>query len=159
MTQRDYEKLYAFLGALTPLKQDCGQLCAGACCKGDDHTGMLLFPGEETTLQVIERDEKRIAVCDGTCDRDLRPLSCRIFPFFPIKNEKGRIEIAFDYRAYFVCPMIKYQDEIAFDKRFIHRLKHIGKVLYNDPACAAFMDEIATAIEAERSIIANLFPL
>ena len=37
----------ALLSNLTPLKSDCGRLCGGACCQGDDATGMLLFPGEE----------------------------------------------------------------------------------------------------------------
>ena len=32
---------------LTPLKTDCGRLCQGACCQGDEGTGMLLFPGED----------------------------------------------------------------------------------------------------------------
>ena len=35
------------LDALTPLKTDCGRLCGGACCQGDETTGMLLFPGED----------------------------------------------------------------------------------------------------------------
>jgi len=35
------------LETLTPLKTDCGRLCAGACRQGDEKTGMLLFPGEE----------------------------------------------------------------------------------------------------------------
>ena len=35
------------LGPLTPLQSDCGRLCGGACCQGDEQTGMLLFPGED----------------------------------------------------------------------------------------------------------------
>ena len=35
------------LRELTPLKTDCGRLCGGACCEGDEETGMLLFPGED----------------------------------------------------------------------------------------------------------------
>lgn len=153
MTQKDFEKIYDFLGDHTPLKADCGFLCDRACCQGDDHTGMLLFPGEETTLKVIEQEGQRIAVCSGTCDRDLRPLSCRIFPFFPIRNEKGKIEIVYDYRAYCLCPLIRFQDDVLFNRSFLHRLKHVGKVLYKDPACAAFMEEIAQRIEDERQII------
>lgn len=37
----------AALSDLTPLLTDCGRLCGFACCKGDEQTGMLLFPGEE----------------------------------------------------------------------------------------------------------------
>ena len=35
------------LQSLTPLKTDCGRLCGCACCRGDEQTGMLLFPGED----------------------------------------------------------------------------------------------------------------
>ena len=36
---------------LTPLKTDCGRLCQAACCQGDENTGMLLFPEEETLYE------------------------------------------------------------------------------------------------------------
>ena len=42
------KKAYEAIGTLTPLKSDCGRLCGAVCCKGDDETGMLLFPGEES---------------------------------------------------------------------------------------------------------------
>ena len=80
-----YQKLYAeanrIIGDKTPLKKDCGQVCGGACCKGDDDTGMLLFPFEESVFRVDEKDGVRLCVCQGRCDRSERPLSCRIFPF------------------------------------------------------------------------------
>jgi len=45
------DKAKSIIGELTPLKgHDCGQLCSAACCKGDEQTGMLLFPGESTAL-------------------------------------------------------------------------------------------------------------
>ena len=44
---------YALFRNITPLNIDCGKLCGGKCCKGDDKTGMLLFPGEE---KLIDRD-------------------------------------------------------------------------------------------------------
>lgn len=58
MMKDKYQKLYAeagrIIGDKTPLKKDCGQICDGACCKGDDDTGMLLFPFEESVLHVEE---------------------------------------------------------------------------------------------------------
>ena len=89
--QRLYKKVKRIIGDKTPLKKDCGLLCGGACCKGDENTGMLLFPGEETTLNIIEKDGVRLAVCEGKCKREERPLSCMIFLFsmcFPHKNPK-----------------------------------------------------------------------
>ena len=80
------KKAYEIIGNKTPLKSDCGRLCGAACCKGDDETGMLLFPGEEDLctcdeFKIIQTDYSLpLLVCDGTCNRDRRPLACRIFP-------------------------------------------------------------------------------
>ena len=89
---RLYRKIDRIMGTLTPLRADCGALCDRACCKGDDCTGMRLFPGEQTRLRVRETDDGgRLAVCDGSCERAERPLACKIFPFFPTVDERGRV--------------------------------------------------------------------
>ena len=84
-------RIYKILHNITPIKTDCGSLCDGECCKGDNTTGMILFPGEEefffnkSGFKVIKTDVgKNIVVCAGKCDRKLRPISCRIFPLVPI---------------------------------------------------------------------------
>ena len=41
------ESCYSQLRKVTPLDFDCGKICNGKCCKGDEKTGMILFPGEE----------------------------------------------------------------------------------------------------------------
>ncbi len=76
------------LHTLTPLKTDCGKLCGGACCQGDDATGMLLFPGEDALYEncafakVLSADfslggtPARLLVCQGHCERENRPLAC-----------------------------------------------------------------------------------
>ena len=81
-------KLYELLADATPLRSDCGALCGAACCRGDEKDGMLLFPGERDYY--IGREGFRIRrsgeydaeylVCEGSCDRNDRPLSCRIYP-------------------------------------------------------------------------------
>jgi hypothetical protein len=43
-------KCYKILENETPLNFDCGKICDGKCCKGNENTGMLLFPGEETLI-------------------------------------------------------------------------------------------------------------
>ena len=93
--EKIYRYLYKLFDEVTPIKADCGQLCGGACCKGDGDTGMYLFPfeeciydGTENWLKICDSDfyfngkPVKIAICDGTCDRKKRPLSCRIFPLF-----------------------------------------------------------------------------
>ena len=146
-----YDRVYRLLENVTPLSADCGQLCGKNCCKGDGRTGMLLFPNEKTTLKVIEENGRRLAVCNGECSRSDRPLSCMIFPFFPVEN-KGRIKIVVDRRGINVCPMVAHCDEIRFSRRFMRHMRTAGKILYSDPECAAFMKEIAEEIEDAEKI-------
>ncbi len=152
MKNTDYGKLYGkifkILGDLTPLRVDCGQLCGGACCKGDAACGMRLFPHEETPLSVITSGNGgRLAVCDGTCDRTQRPLSCRIFPFFPTIDEKGRVFVEPDHRAGRLCPLIQHSEKIAFDPRFFRALKRVGRLLAADPECREFLSQITEEID------------
>ena len=126
-------KCYKILENETPLEFDCGKICENKCCKGDENIGMLLFPGEEKLIdenmkiRVTENGDK-IAVCNGKCDRSKRPLSCRIYPFFPLIKEfrgKVRIKIIFDLRA--DCPLSG--GDYEFNKEFLRRLKRVGKYL------------------------------
>ncbi len=157
MRQTDYTELYrkinTIMGELTPLTVDCGVLCGGACCKGDAQTGMRLFPHEESVLAVTQTDDVRLAVCDGTCNRPHRPLACRIFPFFPTIDEKGRIFVEADDRAARLCPLITHSDEIVFDPRFFRALKKVGKLLAKDPECRAFLEETTAEIDTYRAFL------
>ena len=154
----DYCKLYAkidrIMGTLTPLRADCGRLCDHSCCKGDENTGMRLFPHEQTTLPVrdIEGGD-RLAVCDGTCIREQRPLACKIFPFFPTVDERGRVYIEEDIRAVHICPMIGNSDKIAYDRRFFRALRRVGRVLSRDPECLAFLRETTAEIDTYRELL------
>ena len=143
------EKAKACIGSLTPLKgHDCGQLCAAACCSGDDKTGMLLFPGETSVLEITELpDGGRLAVCDGTCSRMQRPLACMLFPFFPTVDEAGKVYAEIDARAYSVCPLAVHCDEVAFDPAFIKAVRKAGKILAGDENCLAFMRRITAQID------------
>ncbi len=142
-------KAKAAIGSLTPLKgHDCGKLCSAACCKGDEQTGMYLFPGEETVLRTVELpDGLRLAVCDGHCDRETRPLSCMIFPFFPTVDEKGKVYAEIDARAYGVCPLAFHSEEVVFDKAFLRAVRDAGRILAKDEKCLEFMHRITAQID------------
>ncbi len=149
-----YNKIFKILGSLTPLFVDCGQLCSCACCKGDEKTGMRLFPDEETELKVImTEDKKRIAVCDGTCERDKRPLACRIFPFFPTLDEKGKIQVELDMRAHGLCPLLECAEEPIFDPRFVKAVKKVGKILKKDRICREFLLESTEEINIYKKFL------
>ncbi len=152
MKHTDYSKMYdkisKIMGDLTPLYADCGQLCGGACCKGDSRTGMLLFPGEESPFTVIEGENgQRLAVCNGKCDRISRPLSCKIFPFFPTISENGRIFVEPDLRASRICPLIEHSEEIKFNPKFFKAVRKVGRLLAKDDNCREFLEEITKEID------------
>ncbi len=141
-----YEVIFAQLEGLTPLSGDCGELCDKACCKGDEKTGMRLFPNEPSTLKIIEAEGGLLAVCGGSCERFKRPLSCRIFPFFPTIDEKGRIKVKIDMRAYRLCPLAENSESIRFDKDFLRAVRRVGRLLSRDPECLEFLKEISEEI-------------
>lgn len=154
----DYEKMYSkifdILGELTPLKVDCGMLCGGACCKGDEKIGMRLFPFEESSLEITETQEGvRLAVCSGTCNRNERPLACRIFPFFPTVDERGRVFVELDYRGARLCPMIYHSDEIVFHKGFLRAVKKTGEILAKNKECLEFMQEATREIDTYKEFL------
>ena len=153
---RMYKKIFKIMGSLTPLRADCGKLCGGACCKGDENTGMRLFPHEETVLPVkTAEDGVRVAVCDGTCDRDSRPLSCRIFPFFPVVDENGKVFVEPDHRAGRICPLLMHSEDILFDKRFFKAVKRVGKLLAKDEECLAFLRQTTEDIDLYGAFLAK----
>ena len=146
-----YEKLYReanrIIGNKTPLKKDCGQVCGGACCKGDSETGMLLFPFEESVLTVKEKDGVRLAVCSGHCNREERPLSCRIFPLFPYVTPEGKIKVIPDIRGVNICPLVSNFADVKFDKGFLWRVKKVGRLLRTDEECNRFLTETSREID------------
>ena len=149
-----YEKIFKILGDLTPLNVDCGVLCECACCKGETNQGMILFPYEESNLNIINTElGDRLAVCNGTCDRNERPLACRIFPFFPTVDEKDRIFVEKDYRAQLLCPLLEHSNEIVFNPKFFKALKRIGKILSKDKECLEFLQRITEEIDTYYSFL------
>ena len=148
-----FEKAYKLLNKCTPLPVDCGQLCDCACCKGDQDSGMLLFPGEEELFvnnkgfEIRETDYVlddgfvvKLLLCNAECDRNSRPLACRIFPLFGFISGGSKLEIEIDPRAYDVCPLaiVGIQEGVSTD--FILKVKKVFELLMNDPSCVNFIE-------------------
>ena len=150
---------YSVLRRITPLNFDCGKICNGKCCKGDEKTGMLLFPGEENlidpNINVIEtEDGNMLAVCNGTCDRNRRPLSCRIYPLFPVVTEEDGVKVCFDYRA--DCPLYISKPEYKFNKRFIKGVRRVGKYLLLNNETKDFYLELSDACNEYYELLKKL---
>ena len=141
-----YARLYGLFENETPLKSDCGAVCGKACCSGDGKTGMLLFPGEKTSLNVFESEGRKYAVCPGTCNRSERPLSCRIFPFFPVIDAEGAVCVTIDPRGAGICPLVRNAPDIAFNTAFLRRVLTAGKALARHKECRNLMIEVTEEI-------------
>ena len=144
------------LDALTPLKTDCGRLCQGACCRGDEATGMLLFPGEEALYEgcafarVVPTDfslggtPAQLLVCDGRCDRKNRPLACRLFPLFLKFREDQPPVLRMDARARAVCPLTDYGMK-ALDPAFRQAARRAYDLLLEDETSAKYLKALDEA--------------
>ena len=143
------------LADVTPLKTDCGRACGGACCQPDEdgQGGMLLFPGEEALYEALpdgfsirEDDavlpDMKLLICDGVCERENRPLSCRLFPLLPLPGENGSIRVVTDRRARAVCPLAR-QGKTAMDPAFIEAVREAGELLAEDPDQEYFLSLLA----------------
>jgi len=143
-----YSYVYKKLNTVTPIKADCGKLCGAACCKGDSDTGMYLFPNEAVMLgstdhKIKDVSGRKLFVCDGTCDRNFRPLSCRIFPLIPYVDSEGRLSVIFDQRAKGICPIAHANDFSNLDPEFIKNVTHISKLLIRFRDIKKFIYELS----------------
>lgn len=132
---------------VTPLKRDCGRVCGARCCRSPEgeETGMLLFPGEAEAYAGKDGFEVRktargdLLLCSGTCDRDDRPLSCRLFPLLPVIGDDGEIRAVTDLRARAVCPLAR-QGKSAMDPAFAEAVREAGQILAAAEEQAVFLD-------------------
>ena len=144
---------------VTPLKKDCGRVCGARCCRPleGEETGMLLFPGEAEAYAdsegwvVRHAAQGDIVVCPGTCDREERPLSCRLFPLLPLIGDDGAIRVVTDLRARAVCPLAR-QGKSALDPEFIDAVREAGELLAQSEEQALFLD----VLEAEQEELREL---
>ena len=145
---------YGFLKYSTPLRLDCGKLCSQSCCN-EEEKGMLLFPGEENLFKndddfVIHKDEKgrNVLFCDGFCDRQKRPISCRIYPLFPYTYEENGevfLKVIYDIRGINSCEIVN--KHLKVKRRFISDVRKAGKVLLEDEKCRDFLLDISREID------------
>ena len=156
-------KAYELFERTAPLSYDCGRLCGSRCCKGSDNTGMWLFPDEEKLLKDTAGFEikdcesnfgYKMLVCRGFCERKTRPLSCRIFPYFPMISG-GDFDARADIRGISICPLLckNIKPEYAFIRqvrkaaRLISQSDEIREYIIN---VNSILDEIGDF--AERTV-------
>ena len=154
-------KAYKILDGLTPLRSDCGRLCDAACCKGDDDTGMLLFPGEAELFEgaddfvIKKQGELDVVICNGHCNREQRPLSCRIFPL-AIVYDGSRTKVIADHRSILVCPLYRQALSERLDPAFRRAVKDVALILNQSESMKDFLAEVFLQCEQAKELYTNL---
>ena len=146
ISKRTFAAIYRLLDRVSPVEQNCGDLCGSACCtcdsdepQGPPLLGIYLLPGEEQlftkTEDWLEWSYSKVKGADfpeswhGTvyfircktppfCQRHLRPLQCRTFPLAPHLDDNGALKmILYPSKLPYRCPLI--YERIQLDPRFI----------------------------------------
>ena len=150
-------KAYDIIGDLTPIKADCGKLCDKICCRGEE-AGMLLFPGEEAIfdgivgfnieeIEYMDTDGIKLLLCDGECERALRPFACRMFPVAPDIDKNGNIGAVPDIRGRRMCPLWDLKN---VDSDFISAVKKAFEFLAGNEEMSAMLRLISAEINELR---------
>ncbi len=158
-----YRSIYKFWGDTTPLFGDCGELCGKACCESDDcaedETGMYLFPGEKAlfcnhpNFKVVSSDftyKNKLAdivICKGPCKRDLRPLSCRIFPLIPYFRKNSGLKIIIDPRAKHLCPLAQKGALPYLNPDFLRKVEKTFSMLIHFPEVRDFLEGLSDILD------------
>ena len=121
---------------------------------------MYLFPFEEEMYTSLpswasisetdfEYDKGKFAPlfsCDGVCDRNLRPLSCRIFPLTPYIAKDGELEVIVDPRANGMCPLSSLYVE-DFEPDFVKAVEKVGKLLLENAETKKFLEAFSRILD------------
>ena len=119
---------------------------------------MLLFPGEEKILggvpgfsieeiEYMDTPGIKLLMCDGKCDRSLRPFSCRIFPVAPHADNDGNVTVLPDIRGRRMCPL--WDLEYA-DKNFVNAVRKAFELLAKSEEMMSLIRLISADIDELR---------
>ena len=149
MTDERLKRAYERIGDLTPMLTDCGALCGAACCQtdADGQGGVYLFPGESARLKACAWVDRFIPggfapvmMCDGHCERDKRPLGCRIFPLTPVRGKNGKWTVRMDARARAMCPLTQSGIN-GLNPDFVKAVRDALRIIAEDPEGDAFLEK------------------
>ncbi|NLG36593.1 MAG: hypothetical protein GX549_01160 [Clostridiales bacterium] len=142
------------IGVLTPLRSDCGRLCGAACCQGNEAgQGMLVYPGE-LLVRSFPQSWRRERVtlpgygsaplicCDGPCEREERPLACRVFPLAPRLRPDGSFGVRMNPRGRPVCPLC-HKPVSSLDPAFARAVEDVFSILSSHPEGKRFLTALS----------------
>ena len=103
---------------------------------------MPFLPGDEVSVDCLNTAQGLMTVCPGRCERDERPLACRLFPLLPLPGKDGGIRVVTDQRAKAVCPLAR-QGKSAMDPAFREAVREAGEILAAEDEQASFLRMLA----------------
>ncbi|MEX1377359.1 MAG: hypothetical protein AB1Z23_07760 [Eubacteriales bacterium] len=152
-TENLIEEAISIIGDTTPMNFDCGTMCQRACCVSEGY--MMVFPYEMPMLQnknyifkkadLISYGKIDVVTCDGTCDRNSRPFSCRIYPLAP-KFIDDEIFVRLDVRGRPTCPLC-HKSMSSLNKVFIEKVKKAFIHLSKDSEMKQFLKAISNHVD------------
>ncbi len=153
-----YRRLYEEIGTETPLRFDCGRLCSHACCAvTPDLPGMYLFPGEEALYEGVPGfsvtpstlagyGPVALLSCNGACDRERRPLACRIFPLAARATADG-LRLRMDRRGFGLCPLCA-EGKAGLCEPFVTAVERALQALWREPEGERFLRALSAQLDA-----------
>lgn len=139
---KKWKAIYRLLDCVSTEPFDCGTLCGKACCLQNEkeEMGIYLFPGEHRFLMQFAdasdwlewetQDPSELGFpsswkepvyfikcsAKGQCERNRRPLQCRMFPLKPVIGDNGVLELIWnDEELPYRCPIIEKQMPVHDD--------------------------------------------
>ena len=165
-----YSEIYRITDKVTPLPVDCGGLCDCSCCKGDDDTGMYLFPGEKVMYETMPdwanirscgfsfgNFKVDFISCPGYCDRSLRPLACRIFPLFPYIDISGELNIIMDPRGKGICPLARAMKISDLQPEFVDTVTYVSRIMMRNSLLYSYMFELSRFVDQSQDFLSTDF--
>jgi hypothetical protein len=147
-----YGQIYNLLDQVTPLREDCGNLCGKLCCQpANPDTGIYLYPGEEAMFQRDEtwlswsvqqaeeydfppswRGPVYFVRCTGECPRERRPLQCRFFPLTAHFLASGALALIWETIALpYRCPLLGRR--LPLEQEFVNAAAAAWSLLMQHP--------------------------
>ena len=166
------------LADVTPLDFDCGTLCGHKCCRDDafqeeSEVGVYLIPGELPLFDGTEdwlrwgfhstreydfapswEEHGQIPFmrCHKLCQREKRPLECRIYPLQPLLHEDGRLEMVYAPWAVGFCPLTERYTVADLRPDFVAAVHQAWSLLIQDPEMLDHVKWLSEQIRAFQAL-------
>jgi Fe-S-cluster containining protein len=143
-----YRQVYSLLEIAVIKNYDCGRLCGAKCCSSENKRGIYLYPFEEVMFDQSEPwlewkvhrqkwydlptgiSKLYFLTCKGSCERNKRPIQCRIYPFSFQMGADNNVELVENDFGHH-CNILQGNCEI--NDKFLTNLRKAAELLLQIP--------------------------